>query len=143
MRVIVCGGRTYGRVPKFCEPEHLEAARRQADEERAHFFKVMDKYRATITALAAGEATGADALAFEWADRKMRTFPVQEFRADWKALKKAAGPIRNQQMLDEFKPDAVIAFPGGTGTADMMRRAKAAGVRVIIATPQAHDGGDG
>lgn len=34
-------------------------------------------------------------------------------------------------MLDEGKPDLVVVFPGGTGTADMVRRAKKAGVEVI------------
>jgi predicted Rossmann-fold nucleotide-binding protein len=39
--------------------------------------------------------------------------------------------MRNQQMIDDGKPDVVIAFPGGSGTADMIRRAEAAGVKVI------------
>lgn len=30
----------------------------------------------------------------------------------------------------EAKPDLVIAFPGGRGTADMVRRARAAGIEV-------------
>ena len=34
-------------------------------------------------------------------------------------------------MLDEGKPDLVIAFPGGKGTADMARRAREAGIEVI------------
>ena len=42
----------------------------------------------------------------------------------------AAGPKRNQQMLDEAKPDMVVAFPGGKGTAHMRQIAKAAGVPV-------------
>ena len=33
-------------------------------------------------------------------------------------------------MLDE-KPDIVLAFPGGRGTADMIARAEQAGVEVI------------
>jgi hypothetical protein len=33
-------------------------------------------------------------------------------------------------MLDEAKPDAVIAFPGGRGTADMTDRALKAGLPV-------------
>jgi ABC-type sugar transport system substrate-binding protein len=37
-------------------------------------------------------------------------------------------------MLDEGKPDIVVAFPGGTGTADMVRRARKAGVVVIEVT---------
>jgi hypothetical protein len=39
-----------------------------------------------------------------------------------------SGPLRNQRMLDEGKPDLVVAFPGGGGTKDMVRRAVQAGV---------------
>ena len=42
-----------------------------------------------------------------------------------------AGHIRNQQMIDEGKPDLVVAFPGGAGTADMIRRAKKHNLKVI------------
>ena len=42
-----------------------------------------------------------------------------------------AGPIRNQQMLDEGRPSLVVAFPGGRGMADMVRRARNAGVEAI------------
>ena len=41
------------------------------------------------------------------------------------------GHIRNQQMIDEGKPDLVVAFKGGTGTADMVRRAKKHNIKVI------------
>jgi hypothetical protein len=41
-----------------------------------------------------------------------------------------AGPLRNYQMLEEGKPDLVVAFPGGGGTKDMVRRAVKAGVSV-------------
>ena len=44
--------------------------------------------------------------------------------------RRGAGPVRNARMLVE-KPDLVIAFPGGPGTADMVRRARAAGVEVV------------
>jgi len=56
---------------------------------------------------------------------------IRSFPADWEKDGLAAGPMRNQRMLDEGKPDLVIAFPGGRGTADMVQRAKAAHVRVI------------
>jgi hypothetical protein len=36
-------------------------------------------------------------------------------------------------MLDESKPDLVVAFPGGPGTANMIKLARAAGVMVIRA----------
>ena len=54
-----------------------------------------------------------------------------EVRADWEKHGKAAGAIRNQQMLDDYHPDAVIAFPGGRGTADMIKRARARMIDVI------------
>ena len=46
-----------------------------------------------------------------------------------------AGPIRNQEMLDKGKPDLVIAFPGGKGTADMVGRALRTGVFVYRVPP--------
>jgi hypothetical protein len=33
-------------------------------------------------------------------------------------------------MLDEGKPDLVVAFPGGGGTKDMVRRAVKAGLSI-------------
>lgn len=56
--------------------------------------------------------------------------PCDRIFADWKTHGRAAGPIRNQRMIDEWKPTLVIAFAGGRGTADMIRRAKAAGIEV-------------
>lgn len=107
MRVIVCGGRAYDDAMRVRDT--LDA------------LGIMD--------LATGGADGADELAGQWAI--LHSVPLQIYRADWAKHGRAAGPIRNQQMLDEFKPDAVVAFPGGRGTADMVRRAKAAGVRVV------------
>lgn len=58
------------------------------------------------------------------------------FPADWKKFDRAAGPIRNQQMLDEGEPQIVIAFHNNIaeskGTADMVKRAKKAGVRTYV-----------
>ena len=56
---------------------------------------------------------------------------------------RGAGPERNARMLAEGRPDLVVAFPGGTGTADMVRRAKAAGVRVVeVVEPVTAGGGE-
>lgn len=72
---------------------------------------------------------GADVWADEWAeDRGVKAW---KFPADWMLLGKAAGPRRNQKMLNEGKPDLVVAFPGGKGTADMVRKARVAGVEVM------------
>lgn len=118
MRVLVCGGRGYA--------------------DRASVSLALAPYRpASITdasevILILGGAPGADTLAEEWADVwgvRKRIFP-----ADWKTYGRSAGPRRNARMLEEGKPDLVIAFPGGTGTADMKRRAKAAGVPIVEVT---------
>jgi hypothetical protein len=76
-----------------------------------------------------GGARGADRLAGDWAD--YHHIPQRAFTAQWVKYGRAAGPRRNQEMLDQGKPDVVIVFPGGRGTVDMVRRARVAGVRVI------------
>ena len=72
-----------------------------------------------------------NSLAAAWAAG--RGIPVEVCKADWQGLGRAAGPIRNQQMLDEGQPDLVIAFPGGIGTANMTALAAKASVKVIQA----------
>jgi hypothetical protein len=84
-----------------------------------------------IDLLIEGGARGADFMAREFA--KWMGIPVRTFEADRQKHGRAAGPIRNQQMLDEGKPDLVVAFPGGNGTADMVRRARLAGVEIFEA----------
>jgi hypothetical protein len=88
------------------------------------------------TAVIHGAATGADSLADAWA--KHYAVPVTRYPADWRTHGRAAGPIRNQAMLDCERPDAVLAFPGGKGTADMVRRAERAGIRVIRALAESN-----
>lgn len=112
MRVLVCGCRDY--------------------QDRGRVFKTLSDIHAArvITELHEGGAEGADRLAFEWGCQHLRILKIR-WEADWKKHGRAAGPIRNQRMIDEGKPDLVLAFPGGRGTADMVRRARAAGVEVI------------
>lgn len=88
-----------------------------------------------------GAAHGADALAALIA-QSMTYVQIEPYPADWDRYGKAAGPIRNQRMLDEGKPDLVLAFidkplSESRGTADMVRRARKAGVPVYVveATP--------
>lgn len=86
-----------------------------------------------IAKLVTGGASGADLLSERWATR--RKVPNVMYGADWKRHGRKAGPMRNQEMLDAEKPDLVVAFPGGKGTADMVRRARAADVPVIEVSP--------
>ena len=81
-----------------------------------------------IDILIQGGADGADRLCAEWAwDRQV---PVATYNANWREHGKAAGPMRNQRMIDEGKPDAGVAFPGGRGTADMVQRLERSAVPV-------------
>jgi YspA, cpYpsA-related SLOG family len=76
-----------------------------------------------------GCPTGLDALARLWAAKA--NVPWQTFEADWRKHGNAAGPIRNQVMIDEGKPDFVAAFLGDRGTADMVIRATKAGLQIL------------
>jgi len=78
-----------------------------------------------------GAARGADTYVANWCT--LNGVEQWTFPANWTRFGGAAGPIRNARMLDvglHFGIERVIAFPGGWGTADMVRRATEAGVRV-------------
>lgn len=77
-----------------------------------------------------GAAKGADTMALDWAVVNWCQF--EEYPAQWKLYGRKAGPIRNQQMIDEGKPNLVVAFPGGVGTQDMIRRARKAKIETIV-----------
>jgi hypothetical protein len=74
-----------------------------------------------------GELRGADRWADEWA--RDRGVPVEPHPADWTTWRKAAGPMRNKQMA-EAGAHGCIAFPGGAGTANMVRQAERCGIPV-------------
>lgn len=107
VKVLVCGGRKY---------KDMDAV-----------FKALDTFHkdTPITEIIEGGAPGADRFANEWA--KVNNIRCTTFFASWNTHGKSAGIIRNQDMLDRGDPDYVFAFPGGTGTADMVNRAKSSG----------------
>lgn len=111
MRVLVCGGRNYN-----------DSITVQAVLDKLHNAKGIDM-------IIQGGARGADELGFAWA--RAMGIPEEQYDADWENQGSFAGPARNKRMLDEGKPDLVIAFPGGKGTANMIRQALKAGVEVI------------
>lgn len=116
-RVLVCGGRDY------------------SDADTVN--RVLSQAHAAnpIEVLIYGMARGADDLAKMWAATNGVT--RLGFPANWEKHGRAAGPMRNQRMLEKGRPDLVIAFPGGRGTADMVKRAKDAKVPVVtVHTPR-------
>lgn len=112
MRVLVCGGRYYRDAKKV--DRTLDAINNESP---------------AVSVIIHGNAAGADTLADNWAFKRCK--PVLPFPANWKAYGRSAGAKRNKQMLREGKPDLVVAFPGGNGTANMVAIARAAGITVI------------
>lgn len=114
MRVLVCGGRD------FDDYDLLE-------ETLTNLFNEHNLW--TEGVIIHGAAKGADSLASVWAD--VEDIEEWAYPAKWSEEGKAAGPLRNIRMLKEGKPDLVVAFPGGKGTAHMVKIAKEAGIKVI------------
>ena len=59
-----------------------------------------------------------------------RVVEITFAREDYKITAVKSGDEAIARAKD-LKPDLVLAFPGGRGTADMVRRAKEAGIRVV------------
>jgi len=115
MRVLVCGSRTLTNhwpiwtvLQGFYEMESIG------------YLTVHANHLIIIT----GGAPGADTIARQWAETPgphpaaegfpdvMSVFSTV-YPADWDKYGKRAGPIRNNQMLKEGKPDQVVAFYDG------------------------------
>ncbi len=111
MKVLVCGGLDY-----------VDAGMVDA---------VLDGIRAKFPHLTIihGGARGADSLADRYAFAHSLRKLV--FLADWDKHGKSAGMVRNARMLLEGKPNLVVAFPGGRGTANMIEQAEAKGIKVV------------
>ena len=119
-RVLVCGARDWtdrNMIADTLQSIALRAAKRGAILEIVH-----------------GDAPGADRLAGEVGAQIgaiVRTMP-----AEWSSFGRAAGPIRNRAMLQQLRPEIVLAFHDhidrSRGTADMVRAATRAGVRWLL-----------
>jgi len=107
-RIIVAGGRD------FCDKEFFD---RNLDALVAEFVDVE---------IVSGHASGADKLAEEYAKRLGLALKI--FPADWKKYGRAAGPIRNREMLTyilEAKPIVVAFWDGQSkGTKNMIEQAR-------------------
>lgn len=87
------------------------------------------------TIIIEGCAPGVDSIAEEWA--KERGIENEHFPADWDRYGRAAGPIRNQEMLTT-EPDLLVAFhpdlAQSKGTRNMVGLAEKAGVLTYVFT---------
>lgn len=115
MKVLVCGGREFDQWAILAPA--LD-----------HFLDMADLLGEPLTVIEGG-AKGADFLGRVWA--VWRGVDFREVKADWNEHGRAAGAIRNREMLLRHSPDFVVAFPGDRGTGDMIRAAKYAGFVVV------------
>lgn len=113
MRVLVCGSRHYTDADHVCN--------------------VLGQLQPQPTVIISGGARGVDKAGEMYADGRA-SCTKEVYPADWEKHGKAAGPIRNTQMLKEGKPDLVIAFlgPSSRGTANMIDQATKAGIPVKV-----------
>ncbi len=111
MRILVCGGRNFHKT----------------DIVYTQLEWINQTYG--IEEMCQGGARGVDTIAAGWAG--FMRVPNRTYPAAWYEYGKNAGPIRNKHMLEHFKPDLVVAFPGGPGTANMIKLAEGAGVDVM------------
>lgn len=123
MRVLICGSRDW------------------TNKSVITFFldKLLESFE-SITIIE-GCCRGADRVACEYGLDNPKVIH-EHFPADWKKYGRAAGPIRNQQMIDEGNPDVVVAFTddliASKGTRDMVERSTKADIRVYL-TSGRHD----
>jgi hypothetical protein len=116
MRILICGDREF------------------RDAKRIYAYLTMIPTTDTIIQ---GDARGADTIT--WVCCELLGLPWESFPADWEKYGKAAGPIRNKEMLDS-KPDLVVYFHNNItrskGTLNMINMARQAGVKVIEGFPE-------
>ena len=135
MRIIVTGGRKF---PSFEAPKgtHWSGVHSALEREYNRWFPISPIDRFVVVH---GGARGADAWASDWT--RYQRYAVEEVHpADWAKYGRAAGPIRNQEMVDAGA-DACFAFPviGSVGTYDCMRRARRAGIKTLVWDIEAGD----
>ena len=113
MRVLVCGSREWNNLDLI-----LERLSSLPPE----------------TILIHGGCRGADVMCGEVG--KELGFNVLCFPANWDQHGRSAGPKRNQTMLDEGKPELILAFhnniESSRGTKDMLARAGKHGLPIEI-----------
>lgn len=124
MRVLVCGSRTFNGSRRI----GIELSKLPPN-----------------TVIIHGGCSGADSIAGAWAHQLGLEAIV--FHPGWAQYGGKAGPKRNRRMLEEGRPDLVLAFLEGTtktpGTAHMIDLAVQAGVKVTVfaGQPEANKGG--
>lgn len=127
LRIVVTGGRDYA------DRAAVYAALDRLHRELGVALVAHGACRVTAepNGTTSGRMSGADRWACEWAhDRGVIAGGYPVTREEYDAHGRAAPCVRNRRMLDTVRPDGVVAFPGGRGTADCCRAAEERGLKV-------------
>lgn len=142
-------------APPAAKPENMNVAKETVDKphkaarrvlitgsrnmtDSSSVYKVLDKElkkHGSITVVHGAHRSGADRFAREWTIQAMAKYGDKvkhdPHPAEWSVYGNAAGPIRNQKMVD-LGADIVYGFPRGVsrGTRDAMSKARIAGIKV-------------
>lgn len=81
-----------------------------------------------FTEIVCGKAKGADEFGEVWA--RMNNLSVKYFKAEWSLYGRSAGPRRNAEMADYA--EALVLFPGGKGSANMLSLAKSKSLQIFV-----------
>lgn len=133
-RILVFGGRDFANLFGDEKPISLRCAEHRFVMQCIGDY-VGKQYNDVL--IISGCARGVDTVGIDFALKY--NLPYLEFpisKADWKKYGNYAGPRRNQQMIDEGKPDVGLRFPGGNGTRDMAERLDKHGIMVIDYTKE-------
>ncbi len=131
MRVLICGDRNYGVYlgDALKNPIAAKKVRTKARKKMLAYMVTLPKNTIIIN----GGANGADSLANDIAMES--GLATEQYFPQWDLYGKAAGPIRNKQMLDEGRPDKVVYFhddiENSKGTKDMITISRRRGIEVI------------
>ena len=109
INVVVAGGREYENYPELSQKLDQIISQLNIPDESGNKMKVN---------IISGGARGADTLAEKYAQE--RGMGLQVFKADWEGQGLSAGTNRNRQMAEAG--DVLVAFPGGTGTENMVQQ---------------------
>jgi hypothetical protein len=112
MRIIVCGARNF---------PHLDVV-------DGELTKINMRNLLTTVIHGCSGALGSEV------DRWARSYgiPIVHYPHNWEYHGKKGEQVRNAFMLEDARPDLVVAFPGGCHTADLVRRAVNIGVAVLV-----------
>ncbi len=114
--VLVCGSR------KYCDKELV--------------YRVLDMLHSDepFSLLVQGFAKNVDQTAMQWAEERGVPHTGNKYRITssmWQKFGNGAGPWRNGLMLKNEKPTMVVAFPGQSGTKDMVEQSRRAFIRTF------------